>query len=349
MKYRTNIYKTYNLLIKILIIALSYYFIYKQVFHSQNAPKHWAAIFQLFDNRNLVFLFLAVFILSFLNWGIETYKWKFLISKTEKISFFKAFSAVLSGITVSVFTPNRIGEYFGRVFLLKKTNPWKGVFITVTGSISQLMITLFFGSAGTFFILYHYGDLIATQTGLMIIQNKFFISALFIIAMIINILVVLLYFNLMNIHRIRLNRFGAKISNILSHLRALSDYSFNELLKVLFFSLCRYFVFTFQFYLLLHLFGIKIPFLTGFMLISAVFYIMAAIPSVALSELGIRGSASLFVFGLYCQHSYMMNESVNMGILSASVLLWIINLIIPALIGSFFVMQLRFFKNKQAN
>lgn len=344
MKYRTNIYKTYNLLIKILIIASSYFFIYKQVIHSQNSHKLWIALIQLFDNKNLVFILLAVFLLSFLNWSIETYKWKFLISKTEKISFFKAFSAVLSGITVSVFTPNRIGEYFGRVFLLKKTNPWKGVFITVTGSISQLMVTLFFGSAGTFFILYYYGDSIATQTGLYIIQNKFFISALFSIAMIINAFVVLLYFNLMNVHKIRLSRIGPKISNILSHLKALSDYSFQELIKVLFLSLCRYFVFTFQFYLLLYLFGIKMPLITGFILISAVFYIMAAIPSVALSELGIRGSASLFVIGLYCRHSYMINESVNMGILSASVLLWIINLIIPAVIGSFFVMQLRFFK-----
>ena len=40
----------------------------------------------------------------------------------------KSLMAVFSGITISIFTPNRIGEYFGRVFILKKKEKvWTGL------------------------------------------------------------------------------------------------------------------------------------------------------------------------------------------------------------------------------
>jgi hypothetical protein len=43
-----------------------------------------------------------------------------------------------------------------------------------------------------------------------------------------------------------------------------------------------------------------------------------------------------------------MTDSIMIGILSAATLLWIINLAIPAVIGTFFVFRLNFFrKNSQ--
>ena len=50
--------------------------------------------------------------------------------------------AVFSGITVSTFTPNRIGEYGGRVFCLEKGDRIKAVFITILCSMSQLLTTV---------------------------------------------------------------------------------------------------------------------------------------------------------------------------------------------------------------
>jgi hypothetical protein len=66
------------------------------------------------------------------------------------------------------------------------------------------------------------------------------------------------------------------------------------------------------------------------------FFVLAAVPTVALTELGVRGSISIFFIGLV---------STNiLGILVSSFALWIINLVIPALIGSLFVLELNFFR-----
>jgi len=346
MKHKANIYKTYNLLIKIIIIVLSYFFIYKQVFFKQEINIIWNTFISSFYVFHLFAGITVVLLLAFLNWSIETIKWRYLISKTETIPFLKAYTAVLSGITISTFTPNRIGEYFGRVFSLKKTNPWEGVFITLIGSISQLLITLFIGSVCTFITLNKFDNAIAKKTDFSIFENHILINSLFILALLINFTIMLLYFNVIKINKIKWSRFSDKIKKVLGHLEILSAYSVSELIKILLLSFARYMVFTTQFYLLLILFEVHLPFIAGVVLISAVYYTMAAIPTVALTELGVRGSVSLFIIGLYFEKTGLLNESMKIGILSSSVFLWIINLIIPAIIGSFFVLRLRFFKNK---
>ena len=97
-------------------------------------------------------LLVLVFLMMFLNWLIEAIKWKFLIAKIEKVSILTSLRAVFSGITVSVFTPNRIGEYGGRVFCLEKADRIQGVLITILGSMAQLLTTIFFGSMGILFL-----------------------------------------------------------------------------------------------------------------------------------------------------------------------------------------------------
>jgi hypothetical protein len=52
--------------------------------------------------------------------------------------------------------------------------------------------------------------------------------------------------------------------------------------------------------------------------------------------------------GTLFNHTSGMSDSILIGILSAATLLWIINLVIPAVIGTFFVFRLKFFrKNSQ--
>ena len=70
---------------------------------------------------------------------------------------------------------------------------------------------------------------------------------------------------------------------------------------------------------------------------------MAAIPTIALTELGIRGSVSLYFIGLYFTSLGIMC-SYDMGIITATTVLWIINLVIPAITGAIFVFRLKFFR-----
>ena len=61
--------------------------------------------------------------------------------------------AVFLGITVSIFTPNRIGEFGGRIFCLKSADRIKGVIITILGNVAQLLVTIIFGSIAFLFYI----------------------------------------------------------------------------------------------------------------------------------------------------------------------------------------------------
>ena len=143
--------KTLGFLLKITIVVFALYFLYQQL-TSKKAIEGFDIAFikqTILENQSLVVL---VFLMMFFNWLVEAIKWKFLIAKIEKVSMLTSLRAVFSGITVSVFTPNRIGEYGGRVFCLEKADRMQGVLITVLGSMAQLLTTIFFGSMGILFL-----------------------------------------------------------------------------------------------------------------------------------------------------------------------------------------------------
>ena len=88
----------------------------------------------------------------FVNWSIDAIKWQFLVSKLEKVSFWLALKAVFLGITVSIFTPNRIGEFGGRVFCLQQADRLKCIGNNF-GNITQLVITIIFGVLAFLFLV----------------------------------------------------------------------------------------------------------------------------------------------------------------------------------------------------
>ena len=106
--------------------------------------------------------------------------------------------------------------------------------------------------------------------------------------------------------------------------------------KVFLASLGRYLIFTFQFFLLLRIFQVDVDFANALMMISMTYFVMTAVPTIAITELGVRGSIAVYFLG-------MLSNNVS-SIFTASSMLWLINLAIPALIGVMFIFQLRFFR-----
>jgi hypothetical protein len=54
---------------------------------------------------------------------------------------------------------------------------------------------------------------------------------------------------------------------------------------------------------------------------------MNILPSIVIADLGIRGSVSIFILGQFSENTQ--------GILTASVVLWIINIMLPSILGLF--------------
>jgi hypothetical protein len=76
---------------------------------------------------------------------------------------------------------------------------------------------------------------------------------------------------------------------------------------------------------------------------------MTVIPTIALSELGVRGSVSIFIFALYLEPIGNWSQNTSLAVFSASGVLWLINLAFPALLGALFVYSLRFFRKINGN
>ena len=96
----------------------------------------------------------VMFAMAVLNWGIEAAKWRWLVAHLERMSLGRAFAATLAGTTVGLITPNRTGEFLGRVLFLAPEHRWQGGFATVLGSIAQFVVTLLLGGLALTFNSY---------------------------------------------------------------------------------------------------------------------------------------------------------------------------------------------------
>jgi hypothetical protein len=268
--------------------------------------------------------------LVLVNWGLEAYKWRVLLQPLEKISFLQSFKAILSGVAFSINTPNRIGEYAGRVLYVSEPNRWEAVSLTIIGSLSQLIVTLLMGMGGLLFILNN--KPLADATG----SYSMWLWALFYGTGLVHLILQLLYFRLgwmMNwLEKIpRTQRF-------FKHLTIIEKLPVTILLRVLLLSAVRYSVFVIQYILLLQLFNVEISNAQAFWLITVMYLVLATIPSIALAEIGIRGKVSILLFGMLSAHTE--------GILYSAAAIWLMNLILPALAGSLLFLGLKIFSDK---
>ena len=321
--------KTIGFLLKIGIVTFSLFFLLKELTARttinqlnindliNQIKEHWA---------------IMIFVLSmmFLNWSLEALKWQFLIKKIENVSFLRSVRAVFSGITVSTFTPNRVGEYGGRVFCLDTADRVQAVLITVIGSMGQLLTTIFFGSLGILLLPKY-----LPEFSQLISQINLSFSVLVFLLLFVNALLVFLFLNTPFLSKvlskiIYLNRYK-------KYNAVFSFYTIKELAIVLFFSAARYIVFTTQFFILLFVFGVEVNYLDAITLTMIMLLIISIIPTIAITEISVRGSVAISLFGLISFNT--------IGILSATLALWIINLLLPALIGTFFIFSLKFFRS----
>ena len=65
-------------------------------------------------------ILIIVFIGQFLNWWLESLKFRVLISKTESINKWDAIKSVYAGNAIGVLTPNKVGTVIGRALCLKE-------------------------------------------------------------------------------------------------------------------------------------------------------------------------------------------------------------------------------------
>lgn len=306
-----------------------FYSLYQQVKAQPHLAESWALIKQA-PYGEQAWKFWTVIILAFANWGLEAKKWQVLMRNLEPLKYFVALKGVLSGVTLSLNTPNRMGEYGGRVLYVKDGNRLKSVSLSIAGSMCQLAVTVILGCGGLIFLIntpHPNGDIVM---GL----SYYWIKVLLSLSIIAGLMLLIFLFRLSWIIRLLEKIRGA--ARYIKYISVLDEFTPGLMLKLLFLSLTRYFVFVVQYILLLQVLKVEVGWQQGFWLIAILFLVMAIVPSFAIADLGIRGKFSTELLSLYSANT--------IGILGTTFGIWMINLFIPALAGSYFIIRKRIFK-----
>ncbi|MDD3637441.1 MAG: lysylphosphatidylglycerol synthase domain-containing protein [Bacteroidales bacterium] len=335
---KAKVIKIANLSLRLLIIGATLWYLYDQLIASEKFQTLSELLAErLNDTKHLGIILLAIILMP-VNLFLETVKWKFQIRKLEKVKLNKAFTAVLSGISVSMFMPNRVGDYLGRVFILEKASHIKGVLLTMIGSLAQLLVTLVIGGVALLFFL--------PMTDYFSANNQWLYSAVLVLILVLLSAGVFIYFNINLLYVIVKSLFPSKSKVILPYIEVFNYFTHKQLAYILGLSVLRYGVFSLQFILFLWAFELPLTYSEAIMLVGVSYLFITLIPTVALSELGVRGSVSIFLFSIWLQSQQLVFDGFEVGVFAASSAVWLVNIVVPALLGVFFVYRLKFFRRE---
>lgn len=304
--------------VKVLLLLLTFGFIFYKLFYAYHLETLIRDFTFSWSPMKSVMLASATLLMC-MNWMLEAGKWQLLINKKEPVDYRMALRAVLSGVALSIITPNQVGDFAGRVLHLKQLDKIKGALVTVIGHTAQVIMTIAFGLFGFTWLLHAQGHLSTELAALIYVAS----SVLIITALI-------LFTHIHLIGRI------AVFPKLVPYLQVFSGYTRGELGIVLLYALLRYLIFIFQYLLLLRVFGVVLTPVQSLCCIIGTLFAQSFVPSFILVEIGMRGASALFFFSLYSSHVT--------GILLSAYSLWIINLMLPALLGLWFILKMRFGK-----
>lgn len=300
--------------IKIIIVVAAYAFVVYKVAFSPDIEQ----VPLYFTNISITkwLIFAGILLLMPINWALETWKWQKLVSPLEHISFAKSIKAVMTGVTVGTVTPNRAGEFAGRVLFVSEGKRASASYLTIFGNIAQFCATIIFGIIG---LLYLWSNS----------SNDIPYPIFLAIGIVCGAAIIAIYFKFDNIvNTLRRTKIIKKhLDKYVPQCTITTKSKFTAIAL----SIFRYTIFSTQFYLSLLFFGIDIPAADAFAAIFATYICIYIIPNIAAAELGIRTSFAIIFIGLFA--------SQDTAVTLSSLLLYLVNVGIPILLGGVFLVK----------
>ncbi|MFV8364361.1 hypothetical protein ACNQGO_13365 [Flavobacterium sp. ZT3P35] len=295
-------------LIKLLIVGGAFYFIYNQL--ANNDKLDWQKFIVLFQKNQSITGIAFLLLLSVLNRFFEILKWQNLVAFIHKISLSEATKQVLGALTAGLFTPNGIGEYAGKALFFEKSNTKKVIFLNLICNGIQMILTVIFGFIGllVFNAQYH---VIATKTAVLLLA-----------------VLLLLFLVLFLVKKITIK--GYSIEKLIHKINEIPK-SIHQ--KNIFLGICRYLVFSHQYYFLFLAFDVDLPYLTMIATISSVYFLASSLPTFQFLDFAVKGSVAVYFFGILG-----VNEWI---VIFISTLMWFLNVVLPVVIGSYFVLNFK--------
>jgi hypothetical protein len=300
-------------LIKILIVGGAFYFIYSQL--ANNDKLDWQKFIVLFNKNYSLGGITFILLLSILNRFFEILKWQNLVSFLHKISLPEATKQVLGALTAGLFTPNGVGEYAGKALFFEKSKAKKIVFLNLICNGIQMILSVILGIFGLLYFNANY-NIITTKT----------VSILFGI-------VFLLFLVSFLLKKIKIK--GYSIERLIHKINEIPK-SIHQ--KNIFLGVCRYLVFSHQYCFLFLAFDVDLPYFTMMATIASVYFLASSLPTFQFLDFAVKGSVAIYFFGILG-----VNEWIVVFI---STLMWFLNVVLPVVIGSYYVMNFKISKRE---
>ncbi|GEL10766.1 hypothetical protein FGL01_15050 [Flavobacterium glycines] len=299
------------LLIKVLIVGGAFYFIYNQL--ANNDKLDWQKFIVLFKKNQSVSGISFILLLSVLNRYFEILKWQNLSQYIHKITVAESTKQVLAALTAGLFTPNGVGEYAGKALFFAKKDTKKVIFLNLICNGIQMILTVIFGIFGLLYFNTQF-HVITSQTVLILFGICFLLFG------------ILFFSKKINIKGYSIEKLIHKINEIPKNIHQ----------RNIILGICRYLVFSHQYYFLFLAFDVDLPYLTLMSAISSVYFLASSLPTFQFLDFAVKGSVAVYFFGILG-----VNEWI---VIFISTLMWFLNVVLPVVIGSYYVLN---FKTKE--
>ncbi|MBG6062811.1 hypothetical protein IWX83_002612 [Flavobacterium sp. CG_9.1] len=233
-----------------------------------------------------------------------------MASVLKPISADEATKQVLAAQTAGIFTPNGIGEYAGKALFFDKSETKKVIFLNLICNEIQMIVTVVIGIVG---LLYF-----NTQFHVITTRTVIILFAILTLAFIV----------LFSIKKIKIK--GYSIEKLIHKINEIPKQIHK---KNIYLSICRYLVFSHQYYFLFLVFDVDLPYLIVMSAITSVYFIASSIPTFQFLDFAVKGSVAVYFFGILG-----VNEWI---VIFISTLMWFLNVVLPAIIGSYYVLNFK--------
>lgn len=296
------------LLIKVLIVGGAFFFIYNQL--ANNDKLDWQRFLMVFRKNQSVTGITFILLLSVLNRYFEILKWQNLVTVLRPNSLSEATKQVLAALTAGIFTPNGVGEYAGKALYFEKTSAKKIIFLNLICNGIQMILTVIFGIFGLLYFNANY-HVMTTKT----------------VAILFGILI-LLFAVLFSVKKLTIK--GYSIEKLIHKINTIPKQIHQKNIVL---GICRYLVFSHQYYFLFLAFDVDLPYLTLMSAVTAVYFLASSLPTFQFLDFAVKGSVAIYFFGILG-----VNEWI---VIFISTLMWFLNVVIPVIIGSFYVLNFK--------
>lgn len=314
----------------LLFIVLAFTLYRKIASHTTPQQMH-SLLMQAFSAANRPYL-ITLFILMCVNWAVEARKWQMLVKTIQNVSYLTAIKSVLSGLSFSLFVPNGVGDFIGRMAYMQEGTRLRSFAVTSVGSISQMLVTLFAGLTGLIYLQATAWQQLPPSSGFTGVWIK---GATYILA-VGTLLSIFVYYQLSAVTTI-----VEKIPFVQKYkylIETVEGFHWKLLTRVLALSVTRFVVFVVQYLLMLHIFNVQINWVDAACTTSVMFLVLAILPTIPVADIGVRGQTGLQLFGILSKNTS--------GIVFTAAGIWLLNIMIPAIAGTLFVLSIKIFRNR---